>query len=53
MASIGLVVNGKSVSVDAEPATPLLWVVREHLKRKPAAYCSTTSPSNGRCRLRS
>jgi isoquinoline 1-oxidoreductase alpha subunit len=32
MASIGLVVNGKSVSVDAEPATPLLWVVREHLK---------------------
>ncbi len=32
MASIGFVVNGKSVSVEAEPATPLLWVVREHLK---------------------
>jgi isoquinoline 1-oxidoreductase subunit alpha len=32
MASVGLVVNGKSVSVEAEPATPLLWVVREHLK---------------------
>ena len=24
-------VNGKRVSVDAEPATPLLWVLREHL----------------------
>jgi len=32
MASIGFVVNGKPVSVEAEPATPLLWVVREHLK---------------------
>ena len=32
MASVGLFVNGKSVGVDAEPATPLLWVVREHLK---------------------
>ena len=32
MASIGLVVNGKPASVDVEPATPLLWVVREHLK---------------------
>jgi isoquinoline 1-oxidoreductase subunit alpha len=25
-------VNGKKVSVEAEPATPLLWAVREHLK---------------------
>ena len=32
MASIAFVVNGKSVSVEAEPGTPLLWVVREHLK---------------------
>ena len=32
MASIGFIVNGKSVSVEAEPGTPLLWVVREHLK---------------------
>ena len=32
MASIGFVVNGKPVSVEAEPGTPLLWVVREHLK---------------------
>ena len=32
MASVRFVINGKSVSVDAEPDTPLLWVVREHLK---------------------
>ncbi|NQW26263.1 MAG: 2Fe-2S iron-sulfur cluster binding domain-containing protein, partial [Cryomorphaceae bacterium] len=25
-------VNGERVSVDAEPETPLLWAVREHLK---------------------
>lgn len=24
--------NGKVVSIDAEPDTPLLWVIREHLK---------------------
>ncbi len=25
-------VNGEAVQVDAEPDTPLLWVIREHLK---------------------
>ena len=25
-------INGRAVSVDAEPDTPLLWVIREHLK---------------------
>lgn len=25
-------INGKTVNVDAEPDTPLLWVIREHLK---------------------
>ena len=25
-------INGKSVDVNAEPDTPLLWVIREHLK---------------------
>jgi len=25
-------VNGKEVTVDADPATPLVWVIREHLK---------------------
>jgi len=38
MASIGFAVNGKSVSVDAEPGTPLLWVVREHLKLTGTKY---------------
>ena len=32
MASVALSVNGKSVSVDVAPGTPLLWVIREHLK---------------------
>ena len=25
-------INGKAASVEVEPNTPLLWVVREHLK---------------------
>jgi isoquinoline 1-oxidoreductase alpha subunit len=29
---IGLTVNGKAVQVDAEPDTPLLWVLRENLQ---------------------
>jgi isoquinoline 1-oxidoreductase alpha subunit len=32
MASVALSVNGQSVSVDVTPGTPLLWVIREHLK---------------------
>ena len=32
MAAISFTINGKSASVDAEPDTPLLWVVREQLK---------------------
>ncbi|HEV7442739.1 MAG TPA: (2Fe-2S)-binding protein [Steroidobacteraceae bacterium] len=28
---ISLIVNGRPIVVDAEPDTPLLWVVREHL----------------------
>ena len=31
MAVISLNVNGKTVSVDVDPATPLLWVLRDHL----------------------
>jgi isoquinoline 1-oxidoreductase alpha subunit len=31
MAAISLTVNGKAATVEAEPDTPLLWVVREHL----------------------
>jgi len=30
--AIALTVNGKGVSVEAEPDAPLLWVLREHLK---------------------
>jgi isoquinoline 1-oxidoreductase alpha subunit len=32
MAAITLTVNGKAATVEAEPDTPLLWVVREHMK---------------------
>jgi len=32
MAATAFTINGKAASVDAEPDTPLLWVVREHLK---------------------
>ncbi len=31
MPVISLNVNGKSVSIDVDPATPVLWVLREHL----------------------
>jgi isoquinoline 1-oxidoreductase alpha subunit len=29
---VSLIVNGVTAEVNAEPATPLLWVLREHLK---------------------
>ena len=32
MAAMAFTINGKAVSVEAEPDTPLLWVIREHLK---------------------
>ena len=32
MTAIAFTVNGKSATVEAEPDTPLLWVVREHMK---------------------
>ena len=32
MAAVALSVNGDSVKVDVTPGTPLLWVLREHLK---------------------
>jgi isoquinoline 1-oxidoreductase subunit alpha len=32
MAAISFTINGKAASVEAEPDTPLLWVVREQLK---------------------
>jgi isoquinoline 1-oxidoreductase alpha subunit len=36
--TIALTVNGKAVSVAAEPTTPLLWVLREHLKLTGTKY---------------
>jgi isoquinoline 1-oxidoreductase alpha subunit len=32
MASVAFSVNGESVRVEVTPGTPLLWVIREHLK---------------------
>ncbi len=32
MTAVAFTINSKAVSVTAEPDTPLLWVVREHLK---------------------
>ena len=32
MTAVAFTINGKAVGVEAEPDTPLLWVVREHLK---------------------
>ena len=32
MSTTTLRVNGQSTQVEADPATPLLWVIREHLK---------------------
>jgi isoquinoline 1-oxidoreductase alpha subunit len=31
MAALTLTINGKAATVEAEPDTPLLWIVREHL----------------------
>jgi isoquinoline 1-oxidoreductase alpha subunit len=38
MASISFTINGKGVDVTAAPETPLLWVVREHLKLTGTKY---------------
>jgi isoquinoline 1-oxidoreductase alpha subunit len=38
MTAIAFSVNGRAVSVTAEPDTPLLWVLREHLKLTGTKY---------------
>ena len=38
MAAISLTVNGKKATVEAEPDTPLLWVLREHVKLTGTKY---------------
>ena len=35
---VAFTLNGRPVSVDAEPGTPLLWVIREHLKLTGTKY---------------
>jgi ferredoxin len=35
---ISLNINGKAISVDAEPDTPLLWVLRDHLNMTGTKY---------------
>ena len=42
MAAIAFAINGRKASVDVAPDTPLLWVVREHLKLSGTKYgCGT------------
>jgi isoquinoline 1-oxidoreductase alpha subunit len=36
--TIALTINGKAASAEAEPNTPLLWVIREHLKLTGTKY---------------
>lgn len=38
MAKYTLKVNGKNHEVDVDPATPLLWVLREHLNMVGTKY---------------
>jgi isoquinoline 1-oxidoreductase alpha subunit len=35
---VAFTLNGRPVSVDVEPGTPLLWVIREHLKLTGTKY---------------
>jgi len=42
MATIAFAINGQKASVDVAPETPLLWIVREHLKLSGTKYgCGT------------
>src|ERR671916_113757 len=36
--TIALTINGKAASAEADPQTPLLWVIREHLKLTGTKY---------------
>jgi isoquinoline 1-oxidoreductase subunit alpha len=38
MATIAFTINGKAASITAEPDTPLLWVVRDHLNLTGTKY---------------
>ena len=32
MTTVAFTINGKAASVEADGDTPLLWIIREHLK---------------------
>ena len=34
MSTFNLNINGKVHKVDADPTTPLLWILRDHLKNQ-------------------
>ncbi len=36
--AVGFTINGKAVKIDAQPDTPLLWVIREDLKLPGTKY---------------
>jgi len=38
MAEFSITINGKDLSVDVDPTTPLLWVLRDHLKMVGTKY---------------
>lgn len=38
MAKFSLKINGKNLQVDLDPATPVLWVLRDHLKLTGTKY---------------
>lgn len=38
MATFNLKINGKTQQVDADPSTPMLWVLRDHLKLMGTKY---------------
>ena len=38
MTAVAFTINGKTVNVEAEPDTALLWIVREHLKLTGTKY---------------
>ena len=38
MATFNLTINGKKLLVEVDPTTPMLWVLRDHLKLKGTKY---------------
>jgi hypothetical protein len=45
--AVAFTVNGTAQSVDVDANTPLLWVVREHLKLTGTKFIATNNPPTG------